>query len=110
MPANKALPLTSHSSFQASLAVGVGVATGPAYVGSIQSTDRLIWSAVGSTTNLAARLQTMARDLGASIALDELTRERAGYVCTDFAKHENVAIRGRTGRFDVFALPLAQRE
>jgi class 3 adenylate cyclase len=69
--------------------------------------DRLIWSAVGSTTNLAARLQAMTRDLDASIALDETTRERAGYVCTDFACHESLAIRGRTGRFDVFALRAA---
>jgi len=90
------------------LAVGVGVATGPAYVGSIRSTDRLIWSAVGSTTNLAARLQSMTRDLGASIALDETTRERAAYVCTDFTRHANLAIRGRTARFDVFALPLVE--
>ncbi len=88
------------------LAVGVGVATGAAFVGSIRSTDRLIWSAVGSTTNLASRLQSMTRELGASIALDETTRERAGYVCTDFARHENVTIRGRLGRFDVFALAL----
>jgi class 3 adenylate cyclase len=91
------------------LAVGVGVATGSAFVGSIRSTDRLIWSAVGSTTNLAARLQAMTREFGASIALDETTRERAGYVCTDFARHENLAIRGRTGRFDVFALALPER-
>jgi adenylate cyclase len=90
------------------LAVGVGVATGPAFVGSIRSTDRLIWSAVGSTTNLAARLQSLTRELGASIALDETTRERAAYVCTDFARHANLAIRGRTGRFDVFALPLIE--
>jgi class 3 adenylate cyclase len=90
------------------LAVGVGVATGPAFVGSIRSTDRLIWSAVGSTTNLAARLQSLTRELGASIALDETTRERAAYVCTDFTRHANLAIRGRTGRFDVFALPLVE--
>jgi class 3 adenylate cyclase len=75
-------------------------------VGSIRSTDRLIWSAVGSTTNLAARLQALTRDLGASIALDETTRDRAGFVCTDFVRHASLAIRGRTGRFDVFALPL----
>jgi class 3 adenylate cyclase len=93
-------------SMPAHLAVGVGVATGAAFVGSIRSTDRLIWSAVGSTSNLAARLQTLTRDLAASIALDETTRQRAGYVCTDFARHESLAIRGRTGRFDVFALPL----
>jgi len=89
-----------------SLAVGVGVATGEAFVGSIRSTDRLIWSAVGSTTNLASRLQSMTRELSASIAIDETTRERAGYVCADFVHHEGVAIRGRMGRFDVFALPI----
>jgi class 3 adenylate cyclase len=88
------------------LSVGVGVATGAAFVGSIRSTDRLIWSAVGSTTNLAARLQALTRNLGASIALDETTRDRAGFVCTDFVRHADLAIRGRTGRFDVFALPL----
>lgn len=88
------------------LAVGVGVATGAAFVGSIRSTDRLIWSAVGSTTNLASRLQSLTRELGASIALDETTYARGGNMCTDFVRHENLAIRGRTGRFDVFALPL----
>jgi len=93
-------------SMPAHLPVGVGVATGMAFVGSIRSTDRLIWSAVGSTTNLAARLQGMTRELDASVALDEPTRERAGYVCADFVRHEDVAIRGRTGRIDVFALPL----
>jgi hypothetical protein len=48
----------------------------------------------------------MTRDLGASIAIDETSRERAGYVCADFARHDNLAIRDRTGRFDVFSLPL----
>src|SRR5262249_24389489 len=33
------------------LAVGIGIATGAAYVGSIQPVDRAIWSAIGSTTN-----------------------------------------------------------
>jgi class 3 adenylate cyclase len=93
-------------SMPATLAVGVGIATGEAFVGSIRSTDRLIWSAVGSTTNLASRLQSMTRELGASIAIDETTRERAGYVCENFVRHADLPIRGRTGRFEVFALPL----
>jgi class 3 adenylate cyclase len=95
-------------SMPATLAVGVGIATGEAFVGGIRSPDRLIWSAVGSTTNLASRLQSMTRELSASIALDETTRERAGYVCTDFVRHADLAIRGRTGRFDVFTLPLRE--
>ena len=93
-------------SMPTTLGVGVGVATGSAFVGSIRSTDRLIWSAVGSTTNLASRLQSLTRELAASIAIDELTRTRAGYVCADFVRHSDVAIRGRTSHFDVFALQL----
>ncbi len=76
------------------------------FVGSIRASDRFIWTAVGSTTNLVSRLQAMTRELDASIAIDETTRERAGYVCESFVSHADVAIRGRTGRFDVFALPM----
>ena len=88
------------------LAVGVGIATGSAFVGSIRAADRFIWTAVGTTTNMASRLQSLTRELDAAIAIDETTRERAGYVCADFVRHADVAIRGRTGRCDVFALPL----
>jgi hypothetical protein len=55
--------------------------------------------------NIDRRVQR-TRELDASIASDETTRERAGYVCERFVRHADVAIRGRTGRFDVFALPL----
>jgi class 3 adenylate cyclase len=75
-------------------------------VGSIRALDRFIWTAVGSTTNLASRLQAMTGALDAAIAIDETTRERAGNVCTDFVRHAELAIRGRTGAFEVFALPL----
>jgi class 3 adenylate cyclase len=93
-------------SMPAPLAVGVGVATGLAFVGSIRSSDRMIWSAVGNTTNLASRLQSLTRELGASIAVDATTRDRARYVCNDFVRHGDVAIRGRSERLDVWALPL----
>ncbi len=92
-------------SMPATLSVGVGVATGSAFVGSIRAADRFVWTAVGSTTNLAARLQSLTRELDAVIAIDETTHGRAGYVCTDFVRHSDVAIRGRTGRLDVFVLP-----
>jgi class 3 adenylate cyclase len=94
-------------SMPAALTVGVGIATGSAFVGSIRASDRFIWTAVGSTTNLASRLQSLTRELDAAIAIDAATRERAGYVCGDFVRHPDVAIRGRSGRSDVFTLPLA---
>ena len=89
------------------IAVGVGIATGPAYAGNIRAADRWIWSVIGDTTNRAARLQSLTREIHASIAVDEPTRRAAGYVCADFARHEAMAIPGRSQRVDVFALPLA---
>jgi class 3 adenylate cyclase len=87
------------------LAVGIGIATGPAFVGNIRATDRLIWSAVGNTTNLAARLQTLTRELDAMIAIDAATHAAAGYVRADFERHPDVSIRGRSESLDVWALP-----
>jgi len=68
----------------------------------------LIWTVIGDTTNLAARLQALTRELDASIAIDEPTRLGAGYVCADFVPHREVPVRGRSQRVDVFALPLVR--
>jgi class 3 adenylate cyclase len=92
-----------------SLRVGIGVASGSAFVGSIRSSDRLIWTAVGTTTNMASRLQALTRELDASIAIDELTCARAGYVCADFVRHADVAVRGRLAGVDVHTLPLDRK-
>jgi class 3 adenylate cyclase len=89
------------------LAVGVGIATGAAFVGNIQAADRMIWSAIGNTTNLAARLQGLTRELdAASVVIDATTWERAQSAAAGFAKQADVAIRGRRERLDVYALPI----
>jgi len=90
----------------ASLEVGVGIATGKAFVGNIQSADRLIWTAIGDTTNLAARLQGLTRELDAAILIDAATRKGAGDVAADFELRERVPIRGRRQTEDVYVLPL----
>jgi adenylate cyclase len=86
------------------LEVGVGLATGTAYVGAIRSVDRHIWSAIGNTTNLAARLQALTRELGTPIVIDEATRDAAGDEAADFERHPETAIRGLRLQRDVFAL------
>ncbi len=89
------------------LSVGVGVATGEAFVGNIQAVDRLIWSAIGNTVNLAARLQALTRSLDASIAIDEPTRQGATHVAADFERRAGTPIRGLRERVNVYVLPLA---
>lgn len=92
------------------ITVGIGIATGPAFVGDIQSADRRIWSVIGNTTNLAARLQGLTRQLNASIAVDADTRSAAGAACRGFLIHADVRIRGRTDPMDLFALPLPDED
>jgi class 3 adenylate cyclase len=88
------------------LSVGIGVATGPAYVGDIQSADRRIWTVVGNTTNLAARLQALTRDHDTAIAIDATTRERAGAAGAGFRPRLAQRIRGRSEPIDLWELPL----
>jgi class 3 adenylate cyclase len=88
------------------LEVGVGVATGEAFVGNIQAADRLIWSAVGNTTNLAARLQDMTRELDAAMIVDAATWTRAGETAEGFCKKSATLIRGRRATEDVYVLPV----
>ena len=91
------------------LEVGVGIATGKAFVGNIQSVDRLIWSAIGNTSNLASRLQGLTRELNAAVVIDSTTRINAGSDAYDFERHESVPIRGRRQSQDVYALPLSTK-
>jgi len=90
----------------ATLSVGVGIATGPAFVGNVRSADRFIWTVIGNTVNLAARLQALTRELDAAVALDDTTFRRARLACADFLRHADLAIRGRAEPETVHALPL----
>src|SRR4029453_8654002 len=83
----RSLALGQMQSDRQPLEVGVGIATGQAFVGNIQAVDRLIWSAIGNTTNLAARLQSLTRDLAAAIVIDARTRAAAGEAAADFEGH-----------------------
>jgi adenylate cyclase len=102
----RALALGATARAQQSLEVGVGIATGKAFVGNIRSADRLIWTAIGDTSNLAARLQGLTRELNAAILIDAATRRNAGDVAADFELRERVPIRGRRQTEDVYVLPL----
>jgi class 3 adenylate cyclase len=87
------------------LAVGVGVATGIAFVGNIEAVDRTIWSAIGSTTNLAARLQSLTKERQARVLIDGTTHTRAQAVAGDFISLGNESIRGVSMPVTLYALP-----
>ena len=63
----------------------------------------MIWGAIGNTTNLAARLQSLSRDLKASIVIDATTYQVSHNVAAGFKLHEKMPIKGRESE-DVYAL------
>ena len=88
------------------MAVGVGLATGRAFVGNIRAADRLIYTAVGDTVNLASRIQGLTRELGAAVAIDAVTYAAAGDAAAGFAPRRGVNVRGRAEAVDLWVLPL----
>lgn len=91
----------------APISVGVGVASGRAFVGNVRTNDRLVYTAVGDVVNLASRIERLTRELDAAVAIDASTHRRAGDSAAHFEPHPRVCIRGRAEPVDVWALPVA---
>lgn len=103
----RALPVDAADPEAGGPELGIGVATGRAFAGPVRSVERTLWCVLGDTTNLAARLQALGKELGATIVIDDATRRGAGPEARDFVAHSALPVRGRHGRVDVHVLPRA---
>jgi adenylate cyclase len=82
------------------LLVGVGVHTGEAFVGSIGAADKLDFTALGDTVNVAARLGGLAGPR--ELLVSGETWDRAGL--GDVPASRDVVVGGRTGSLRVVSL------
>jgi adenylate cyclase len=91
------------------ICIGVGIHSGPAIVGTIGSSRRMEYTAIGDTVNVASRLQTATKDLGANILISEHTYYGAKGAFA-FRNMGTIMVRGREEPLTVYALDVSAPE
>ena len=96
---------------EALLAVRIGVHTGPVVVGNIGSRNRINYTIVGDAVNIAARIDSIAKAIGADddciVLVSGEARTHAGTLpdtAVTFSSLGQQEIRGREGMVELFRL------
>ena len=86
-----------------SFATRIGISTGAVIGGSVGAGQRMSFTLMGDTVNLAARLEQLNKDHGTRILVSQSTRDACGERFA-FQPLGSVSVRGRSEQINIFSL------
>jgi adenylate cyclase len=85
--------------------IGIGLCSGPVMSGNVGAHDRLEYTAIGDTTNIAARLQAKNKETRTRLLMSESTRIRVGDGQFEFVYVGEFEVAGRQGPVRLWTVP-----